>query len=106
MITTPEIKIEKLKRKYRRKAVDDLSSNLDGVSIQSIKLPSAEPSKDPAVGDKTPEYVEWYRDNHTPEEFAAKYGHRKHHLNHPKYDIIPATGTPITQEGIDDEDDE
>jgi hypothetical protein len=35
------------------------------------------PAQDPAAGDKTPAYVAWYRDNHSPEEFAAKYGSRK-----------------------------
>ena len=35
-----------------------------------------EPPKDPMQGDKTPAYVQWYRDNHTKEEFEAKYGGR------------------------------
>jgi len=38
---------------------------------------SAEPEQDPLQGDKTPAYVEWYRENHSPEEFDAKYKGRK-----------------------------
>jgi len=34
------------------------------------------PPQSPRAGDKTPEYVEWYRANHTEAEFLAKYGHR------------------------------
>lgn len=35
------------------------------------------PEQDPNMGDKTPEYVEWFRANHSAEEFQAKYAHRK-----------------------------
>ena len=35
------------------------------------------PEMDWDKGDKTPSYVEWFRSTHTPEEFQAKYGHRK-----------------------------
>jgi hypothetical protein len=35
------------------------------------------PAQDPALGDKTPDYIEWYRLNHSPEEFAEKYGKRR-----------------------------
>ncbi|MEI6278307.1 MAG: hypothetical protein WCQ16_02845 [Verrucomicrobiae bacterium] len=40
-------------------------------------LAADEPAMDPGLGDKTPAYIEWYRDNHTAGEFQAKYGHRK-----------------------------
>lgn len=36
------------------------------------------PEKDPFLGDKTPAYIRWFRDNHTEEEFQAKYGNRKY----------------------------
>jgi len=32
---------------------------------------------DSGLGDKTPEYVAWFRAHHTAEEFHAKYAHRK-----------------------------
>jgi len=35
------------------------------------------PAKDPALGDKTPAYVDWFRRNHSAEEFAEKYRGRK-----------------------------
>jgi len=35
------------------------------------------PAKDPALGDKTPAYVEWFRRNHSAEEFSEKYRGRK-----------------------------
>ena len=40
------------------------------------------PPCDPAMGDKTPAVVEWYRD-HAPEEFKRRYGNgrRKTHLS-------------------------
>lgn len=31
------------------------------------------PSKNPAMGDKTPEYVAWFKTHATPEEIAARY---------------------------------
>lgn len=39
--------------------------------------PPAPPAKDPALGDKTPAYVEWFRAHHSAEEFAEKYRGRK-----------------------------
>ncbi len=36
-----------------------------------------EPAKSFEAGDKTPEYVAWYKRNHSAAEFEAKYGHRK-----------------------------
>lgn len=36
-----------------------------------------EPAQHPHMGDKTPAYIEWFRQNHTEEEFQAKYGNRK-----------------------------
>lgn len=43
------------------------------------KPATACPPMDPSLGDKTPEVVEWYRDNQ-PEEFARRYRGRKTHL--------------------------
>jgi hypothetical protein len=37
------------------------------------------PEADPMLGDKTPELVEWYRDN-DPDEYARRYRGRKTHL--------------------------
>lgn len=41
------------------------------------------PDMDPMLGDKTPAYVEWLRDN-APVEFRRRYAGRKTHLG-----IIP-----------------
>ncbi|GAT33289.1 hypothetical protein TSACC_21702 [Terrimicrobium sacchariphilum] len=49
----------------------------DGVkSGEVFDSKSPEPIKDPQFGDLTPEWVEWFRANHSSEEFAAKYHHR------------------------------
>lgn len=61
------------------------------------KSKSAEPSKDPQSGDKTPAYIEWFRANHSKEEFAARYGHRKFGREEPDVAELP----PI--EDIDDD---
>lgn len=45
-------------------------------SIPSPATIPAPPTCEPSHGDKSPAYVAWYRDNHTAEEFQAKYGHR------------------------------
>ena len=37
------------------------------------------PQADPLLGDKTPEIVEWYRDNQ-PDEYERRYRGRKTHL--------------------------
>lgn len=37
------------------------------------------PAQDPLLGDKTPAYVEWLRDN-APVEFHRRYAGRKTHL--------------------------
>jgi hypothetical protein len=42
--------------------------------IEAMETP---PATDPALGDKTPAYVEWFRRTHSAEEFAAKYRGRK-----------------------------
>ena len=44
-------------------------------SEETATLPP--PAQDPALGDKTPAYVEWYREAHTPKEFTEKYRGRK-----------------------------
>lgn len=43
------------------------------------KTKDTPPALDPMLGDKTPAYVEWLRDN-DPEAFAARYKDRKTHL--------------------------
>lgn len=48
-------------------------------SAASPPTPPACPPMDPALGDKTPEVVEWYRD-HDPEEYQRRYRGRKTHL--------------------------
>lgn len=42
-------------------------------------LPKGFPAVDPLSGDKTPEVVEWFRDN-DPQEFEERYKGRKTHL--------------------------
>jgi hypothetical protein len=42
-------------------------------------IPAGAPDLDPMLGDKTPAYVEWLRDN-DPEEFARRYSGRRTHL--------------------------
>jgi hypothetical protein len=39
------------------------------------------PEMDPMLGDKTPAYVEWVRDN-DPAEFARRYAGRTTHLGY------------------------
>ena len=39
------------------------------------------PEMDPMLGDKTPEFVEWLRDNDL-EEFTRRYSGRKTHLGY------------------------
>lgn len=80
MSTKPETSSEKPKRKYTRKELPEIESQLDGVSIQEIVLPQRDsdaPPKTIESGDKTPAYVQWFRENHSEEEFEARYGHRK-----------------------------
>jgi hypothetical protein len=76
----------KQKRAYNRKSVvkeDETPAGFEEHWIEGRALHqiSSEPPKDPESGDKTPAYVEWFRDTYTEEEFTAKYGSRKHHLN-------------------------
>lgn len=44
------------------------------------KSPTEPPALDPTLGDKTPAYVEWLRDN-KPKEFEKRYKGRKTHLS-------------------------
>ena len=39
------------------------------------------PDMNPMLGDKTPEVVEWYRDN-DPAEFSRRYAGRRTHLGY------------------------
>lgn len=59
---------------------------------RSSTLPRAaapEPTKDLQSGDKTPAYIEWFRVNHSPEEFSARYGHRKFGREEPTFAELP-----------------
>lgn len=54
-----------------------VAGSLSGVErLQKLadegKIPQP-PAKHPAMGDKTPEFVTWFRTHATPEEFAARY---------------------------------
>jgi hypothetical protein len=42
-------------------------------ALQSSEAP---PPYDIAAGDKDPAFVAWFARNHTPTEFAGRYGHR------------------------------
>jgi len=76
---------------YATVAVSDSSGGVKTpsapVPAPSVAIPEA-PAKDPALGDKTPAYVEWFREHHSPEEFAEKYRGRR----------IPATLADAMQE--------
>lgn len=67
------------------------------VSLDTALNVPPPPPKDLKSGDKTPAYIEWFRVNHSPEEFAARYGHRKFGREEP----APAELPPI--EDIDDD---
>lgn len=50
---------------------------------KKTKEPQERPEQDPMLGDKTPAYVEWVRDNE-PEEYLTRYAGRLTHLGlHP-----------------------
>lgn len=54
-----------------------VAGNLSGIErLQKLaddgRIPQP-PVKHPAMGDKTPEFVTWFRTHATPEEFAARY---------------------------------
>jgi hypothetical protein len=44
------------------------------VAVDPPKPPC--PDTDPELGDLTPVYVAWYKDNHTADEYAEKYAGR------------------------------
>lgn len=62
------------------KTIESVRKELTGGDAPPEEKPKAEktpePIKSAQFGDLTPEYVEWYRANHTTEEFAAKYHNR------------------------------
>lgn len=75
----------KAKRAYTKKshpaAPAEHSEAPKETHVTTPKAKSDGPAKDPAMGDKTPAFVEWFRENHSEAEFEARYGHRKYHQN-------------------------
>lgn len=61
-------------RKGREVLTDTEPADVPGTSQSTIP-----PEMDPLLGDKTPAYVEWLRDN-APVEFHRRYAGRKTHL--------------------------
>lgn len=66
-----------------RKKTDNIDETLTG--------PVEPPAMDPRLGDMTPEYVQWYGENHTKQEFNIKYCGRRHRVprNCLKYFVHP-----------------
>lgn len=62
----------KTRRRNRR-------SEVTAAIEQSIADDPMPPEQDGSLGDKTPEYVEWMRDNR-PKDFLKTYNQRKTHL--------------------------
>lgn len=48
-----------------RKKIDNIDETLTG--------PVEPPAMNPRLGDLTPEYIQWYGENHTKQEFNQKY---------------------------------
>lgn len=64
----------KLPRKKREVLTDTRP-----VEVPETSQSTVPPEMDPLLGDKTPAYVEWLRDN-APVEFHRRYAGRKTHL--------------------------
>jgi hypothetical protein len=58
------------------------------------------PPMDPALGDKTPAYMEWYRQHH-PDEYERKYRGRRTHLTKNINPHITGEDVPDTHFGED-----
>jgi hypothetical protein len=57
-------------------------------SKEAPYIPSSEeaPYMEPQLGDMTPNYIEWFKKNHSKEEFEARYGTRLPKADEPKED--------------------
>jgi hypothetical protein len=72
-----------MKTKAPRKGRDVLTDT-EPAEIAETSTATVPPELDPLLGDKTPAYVEWLRDN-APVEFHRRYAGRKTHLGyHPR----------------------
>jgi hypothetical protein len=63
-------------RKGRAVLTDTTPAEIPATSQATVP-----PEMDPQLGDKTPAYVEWLRDN-APVEFQRRYAGRKTHLGY------------------------
>jgi hypothetical protein len=72
-----------MKTKQPRKGRDVLTDT-EPAEIAETSTSTVPPELDPLLGDKTPAYVEWLRDN-APVEFHRRYAGRRTHLGyHPQ----------------------
>lgn len=67
-----------MKTKQPRKGRDVLTDT-EPADLPAASQATVPPEVDPLLGDKTPAYVEWLRDN-APVEFHRRYAGRKTHL--------------------------
>lgn len=67
-----------MKTKQPRKGRDVLT-DLEPADLPATSQATVPPELDPLLGDKTPAYVEWLRDN-APVEFHRRYAGRRTHL--------------------------
>jgi hypothetical protein len=67
-----------MKTKQPRKGRAVLTDT-EPAEIPAASQSAVPPALDPEMGDKTPAYVEWLRDN-APVEFQRRYAGRKTHL--------------------------
>jgi len=67
-----------MKTKQPRKGRDVLTDTAPA-ELPVASQATVPPEMDPLLGDKTPAYVEWLRDN-APVEFYRRYAGRKTHL--------------------------
>ena len=67
-----------MKTKQPRKGRDVLTDT-EPADVPASSQATVPPELDPLLGDKTPAYVEWLRDN-APVEFHRRYAGRRTHL--------------------------